>query len=195
MSGTNRYAVNPPPRGPSWIQRNGKTVLIGAGIAGGVAVIGGLAYFIIEGLTGGSQPPACQALQNNLQAYQNELMAVYQQGAQQGGTYTGAQQSTIQDLQQSIANTIQQMSSVCVASPGTTLTETIDQIIVYSLWVAAAFVGIVAGAYAIRWLVKRWGGSGKNPGQPPTSADDVVVSDEFDASTVGSDAATAEVAQ
>ena len=202
MSGPNLYAVNPPPRptrlqrAGGWWDRNSGKVVKGAAV-GGVLIVGGvLVYVIADALLGGQQPPACQALQNDLQQYQNELMKIYAQGAQQGGTYTAAQATTIQDLQSSISNTIAQMTNVCVASPGTTFEKTLDQVIIYGLWAAAIAAGIVVAGvtvYAIRWLAQRWGGNAD--GDIPDSPADVVPSADFNPATAGTDAANAQVAE
>jgi hypothetical protein len=194
MSAPNRYAVNPPPRGPGWFQRHGKEVLIGTAVVGGVAVVGTLAWVVVSSLLGGQQPPACTALQNQLYALQKEQLAIYQQAARQGGTFTDAQAVEAQSLAQQIANVVAAMSGTCIASPGETLERTIDQIIVFGLWGAAIVLGIVASAFAIRWFIKRWGGPKDGSEKPPASPDDVQVSPEFDDSTVGADLANGEVA-
>ncbi|HTT14446.1 MAG TPA: hypothetical protein VMG81_01520 [Thermoplasmata archaeon] len=194
LSAPNQYAVNPPPRG-NWFSRHGKTVLEGTAVVGGAVVIAGIAYFVVDSLLGGSQPPACTALQNQLYSLQQQMLAIYQQAAAQGGTFTSSQQSEVQSLQQSIASTVNQMSGVCVASPGQTLETTLDQIISYGLWVAAGVLGLVASAFFIRWAVQRWGGSKPDPGNPPSSPEDVDLPAGFEGgATGGADLANGEIA-
>jgi hypothetical protein len=195
-----RYAVNPMPpsaQRPSWLRQHGKTVaelgLVVAGVAVGAAVV----WTVVQAITGGAQPPACTALQNQLAQLQAQQFAIYKQGAAQGGTFTQSQASEVQSLQTQIASVINQMTNTCVAPPGSTLEKWINQAIVYAGWVALALVGIVGvgvSALVIRWFVRRWGGSASNPDSPPSSPADVTVSSEFDQATMGSDAADGEVA-
>jgi hypothetical protein len=196
MSTPSSMAYVPPPRS-TWWSRHGKAVLQGAAVTGGAVVIGGVAYFILEGLgiLGGGQPPACVALQNELYALQKEMLAIYQQAAQQGGTFTQSQASAVQSLQTQIADVINSMSSVCIATPGQTLESTIDQIIHYGLWIAVDALGIIGATYALRWLILRWGGSIANPGNPPGSPGDVDLPPKPQGgATGGADTANAEAA-
>lgn len=181
----------------SWWDRNKVKVLKTSLVVGGIAIVGAVTYVVISALLGGQQSPACTALQNQLYALQKQEMAIYRQAADQGGTFTAAQQAEIQSINSSIASVVGQLSQTCVASPGTTLEKTIDQIIIYGLWAAAIAAGIiVAGVtiYAIRWLIKRWGGPKDGSQRPPSSPSDVEPSTEFDDSTAGTDAAMGRVA-
>ncbi len=196
----NRYAVHPRSP-PGWFQRHGKDLLIGSAVVGGVAVAGAVAWTLVSGFGGfGGQPPACVALQNQLSQLQAQMMAIYAQAAQQGGTFGSSQQAEVQSLQNQIANVISSIASTCNASPGQSLTKTINQIIAYAGWVAIGIVialGIYVGlraAIAIRSLINRWGGSRTSPGQPPKTPADTDVPDTFNPSTMGTDAANAEVA-
>jgi len=185
----------PPPPRSTWFSRHGKTVIEGAAVVGGVIGIGALVYVVVDSLIGGQQPPACTDLQNELYSLQQQLLTIYQQAAQQGGTFSGSQASEIQSLNSSIANVVGQLSSACVASPGTTLEKTIDQIISYGLWAAAIAIGLTASAFFIRWAVQRWGGPVDGSETPPTGPDDVDVPDDFQgAATGGADAASGEIA-
>lgn len=192
----NSYGQNPQgrPQQP-WIKRHGKTIIYGTAIGAGVLAIGAVGYVIYEALVGGAQPPACVAQEQQLYSLQQEMLAIYQQAAAQGGTFTDSQSNEVQSLQNSISNTIHNLSETCIASPGATLTKTIDQIIAYGLWFAAGIVGLVVSVYFVRWAVSRWGGGKADPDGPPKSPSDADPPDDFQGgATGGSDLANGEVA-
>jgi len=178
----------------TWFEKHGKTVLIAAGVAAVVGVVGVVLYYLVGTVAGALNPPAnnpaaCNQLTSELASLYTQINNVNLAAYKVGGSYTSQQQAEIQSLQSQAATVQSQMAAACGPSaptPGQTLDNTLKEV----GWAFALFAGGLAaigvGAFAYRAYVWSKVYSAKNgKGNPPEDPDDVEVGDDFSPGAAG----------
>lgn len=169
----------------TWFEKNGKTVLVGAAVVGGIAVAGVVVYTIYQVLVGGG-PPAnqqgCATLTSLVNSIATDIGKVNAAIIQQTGAVTAAQQSQLNTLNQELANAIAQQGPACYAanpSVASSFEQFVAQTLGYAKWIALGIVLVLISPLAAASLQKAYaaafGSSKTNPGAPPESIADMDV--------------------